>query len=185
MSVNRVPLENATYSMDQDPRFRAIAHGRIVDGVIITDPVDVRFHVVSNGMFLERHLRDARLRLTLGADGALEGVLAGYMPVQEAYDMDFGYRSARSPSGEPAPLPLRQLTALGRSYLLGYSCQGVYNALLANADGHRDPKTGQCTSISTQYHLHAIPAFVVDTATRSINADLQKDPAAAAAAPAP
>jgi hypothetical protein len=185
LSSNRVPLENATYSMDQDPRFRALTHGRIVNGVITTDPVDVRFHVVSNNMFLERHLRAARLRLTLGADGALEGVMAGYMPVQEAYDMDFGYRTARNPSGEPAPLPLRQVTAFGRSYLLGYSCQGVYHALLANADGHRDPATGQCTSISTQYRLHAIPAFVVDTATRSLNADLQKDSNAAPAASAP
>jgi hypothetical protein len=174
MSANRQPLENATYSMDQDPRFRAVTHGRIVNGVITTDPVDVRFHVVSNGMFLERPLRDARLRLTLSADGALEGVMAGYMPVQDAYDMDFGYRTARSASGQLAPLQLRQGTALGRSYLLSYSCQGVYNALLANADGHRDPATGQCTSISTQYHLRAIPAFVVDTATRSLNADLQE-----------
>jgi hypothetical protein len=185
MSASRVPLENVTYSMDQDPRFRAVAHGRIVNGVITTDPVDVRFHVVSNNMFLERHLRDARLRLTLGTDGALEGIMAGYMPVQEAYDMDFGYRTARSASGELAPLQLRQVTALGRSYLLGYSCQGVYNALLANADGHRDPKTGQCTSISTQYRLHAIPAFVVDTATRSLNADLQKDSSVGPTAPAP
>ena len=26
----------------------------------------------------------------------------------------------------------------------------------------RDPRTGQCNSISTQYVLHAIPAFVVE-----------------------
>ena len=37
------------------------------------------------------------------------------------------------------------------------------------ADGHRDPKTGQCTSISTQYRITAIPAFVVEVATHSVN----------------
>jgi hypothetical protein len=185
VSAKRVPLEYATYSMDQDPRFRAVTHGRIVNGVITTDPVDVRFHVVSNNMYLERPLRDARLRLTLGADGVLEGVMAGYMPVQDVYDMDFGYRTARNASGELAPLQLRQGTALGRSYLLGYSCQGVYFALLANADGHRDPETGHCTSISAQYRLRAIPAFVVDTVTRSLNADLQKELSAAPASPSP
>ena len=42
------------------------------------------------------------------------------------------------------------------------------------ADGHRDPKTGQCTSISTQYRIKAIPAFVVDTPTQSVNEALDK-----------
>jgi hypothetical protein len=42
------------------------------------------------------------------------------------------------------------------------------------ADGHRDPSTGQCTSISMQYRLKAIPAFVVNTPTQSVNATLDK-----------
>jgi hypothetical protein len=42
------------------------------------------------------------------------------------------------------------------------------------ADGDRDPKTGQCTSISTQYRIKAVPAFVVDAATHSINEVLDK-----------
>ena len=42
------------------------------------------------------------------------------------------------------------------------------------ADGHPDPKTGKCTSISTQYRIKAIPAFVVDTKTQSANEDLAR-----------
>ena len=41
------------------------------------------------------------------------------------------------------------------------------------ADGHRDPATGRCTTISTQYHLRAVPAFVVEAETRSLNENLE------------
>src|SRR6201999_1920390 len=65
LSPTRQALSDATYAIDQDPRFRATAHGRIVNGVLTTDPVDVRFHWVVNSIHLERPLQDARLRATL------------------------------------------------------------------------------------------------------------------------
>jgi hypothetical protein len=40
------------------------------------------------------------------------------------------------------------------------------------ADGHRDPATGRCTSLSTQYRIRLAPAFVVDARTQSINSPL-------------
>src|SRR3546814_8918148 len=43
LSPLRAPLSYGTYAIDQDPRFRAKAHGRIKDGVLTSDPVDVRF----------------------------------------------------------------------------------------------------------------------------------------------
>ena len=64
LSPTREALPNATYAIDQDPRFRATTHGRIVNGVLTTDPVDVRFHVITNSIHLERPLQDARLRMT-------------------------------------------------------------------------------------------------------------------------
>jgi hypothetical protein len=174
LSAAREALPNATYAMDQNPRFRAKAHGRIVDGVLTTDPVDVRFHWEVNSIYLERPLQDARLRATFTPDGGLEGILAGYTPVEELYDFQYGFRSGKDAKGNPAPLQLRAGSSIGQAAVLEHTCNGAYFALKQMADGHRDPKTGQCTSISTQYRIKAIPAFVVDTATQSVNVALDK-----------
>ncbi|HEY9545095.1 MAG TPA: hypothetical protein VIR56_03755 [Solimonas sp.] len=175
LSPLRAPLSYGTYAIDQDPRFRAKAHGRIKDGVLTSDPVDVRFHNVVNSMRLERALDHARVRMTLSPDGVLEGYLAGYTPVDEMYDLQFGYRNGKNGAGELAPLPLRLHTANGAAFVLGYTCPGAYQALHRLADGDRDAKTGQCSSISTQYRIKAIPAFVVDVATHSANERLEKN----------
>ena len=170
LSPDRKPLAFATYAVDQNPRFRAKTHGHIENGVLTTDPVDVRFHNVVNGMHFERPLKHARLRATIAADGTLTGYLAGYTPVDEMYDLQFGYRNGKDSAGSLAPAPLRLHTALGAARVLGYTCPGAYYALQQYADGDRDPKTGQYTSISTQYRLSAIPASVVDVPTQSSNA---------------
>jgi hypothetical protein len=172
LSPTREALPNATYAVDQDPRFRATTHGRIVNGVLTSDPVDVRFHVVTNSIHLERPLQDARLRMTFTPDGGLDGILAGYTPVEELYDFQYGFRNGKDAKGNPASLQLRAGSSIGQAAVLGHTCQGAYYAMKQLADGHRDPKTGQCTSISTQYRIKAIPAFVVDTATQSVNTPL-------------
>lgn len=172
LSPNRVPLAHATYAMDQDPRFRAVTHGRIVDGVLTTDPVDVRFHWVVNSIRLERPLQDARVRATLGADGSIEGYLAGYTPTDAMYDLQYAFRDGKDANGGPANPKLIALSANGAAVVLHHTCNGAYYALEQSADGHRDPKTGQCRAISTQYKFKAIPAFVVDTVTHSVNSDL-------------
>jgi hypothetical protein len=175
LSPTRQALPNATYAMDQDPRFRATTHGRIVDGVLTTDPVDVRFHKVTNSIYLERPLRDARLRMTFTPDGGMEGILAGYTPVEELYDFQYAYRNGKDAKGNPAPLQLRTGSSIGQAAVLGHTCQGAYYAMKQLADGHRDPKSGQCASLSTQYRIKAIPAFVVDAATESVNSTLDRN----------
>ena len=175
LSPTRQALPNATYAIDQDARFRAQTHGRIVDGVLTTDPVDVRFHKVTNSIYLERPLQDARLRATFTPDGGLEGILAGYTSIEDLYDFQYGYRNGKDAKGNPASLQLRAGSAIGQAAVLGHTCNGVYFALKQLADGHRDPKSGQCTSISTQYRIKAIPAFVVDMATQSVNASLDSE----------
>lgn len=162
VSAARQALPHATYNADSDPRFRAVARGRIVNGVLTTEPVDVRFHHVVNNLRLERPLREARLRLTFDRDGGVEGFLSGYTPVEALYNYQFGYRDGKDRHGELAPLALRTHTSVGAANVLGHTCNGVYAALQANADGHRDPRTGRCTSISTHYRIKAIPAFVMD-----------------------
>src|SRR3546814_4038088 len=90
-------------------------------------------------------------------------------------DLQFGYRNGKNGAGELAPLPLRLHAANGAAFVLGYTCPGAYQALHRLADGDRDAKTGQCSSISTQYRIKAIPAFVVDVATHSANERLEKN----------
>jgi len=174
VSANHEPLPNATYAVDPDPRYQATSRGRIVNGVLTSDPVDVRFHWVVNGIHLDRPLQDARLRVTVKADGSMEGILAGYSPVEEIYDTVFGFRTGRDGKGELASLRARQGSSSGYAFTARHTCNGVYYALKQMADGHRDAKTGECTSISTQYRVKAIPAFVVNAKTQSQNQDLVK-----------
>lgn len=172
LSPTREALEYATYAMDQDPDYRAKTTGRIEDGVLITEPVDVRFHHDVNGMYLQRPLRDARIKAKLSADGVLTGYLGGYTPINAFYDMQFGFRNGKNADGSPSP-PRRVVnSANGASNVLGHTCQGMYQGLQRLADGHRDAKSGKFISVSTQYRFEARPAFVVDVDTRSKNEQL-------------
>ncbi len=154
-----------TYAMHQDRHYRTSMHGRIKDGVLTTDPADLRFYTEVNSLFNDRPLKRARLQVTLSETGVIEGYLAGYTPVESVYDMQFGFRNAKNAAGEPGPQQLRLHTANGAARVLGYTCQGAYQSLYQHADADPDPQSGRCTSISTQYQIKAIPAFVVDVAT--------------------
>ena len=175
LSPAREPLANATYAAEQNPKYRTVAHGRIVNGVLTTDPVDMRFHWVVNNIHLDRTLDDARLRATFTPDGGIDAILAGYTPVEDMYDFQYGFRNGKDANGNHAPYKLRALSSMGQARVLDWTCEGAYYALQAAADGHRDPATGKCSAISTQYHIKAIPAFVVDVATKSLNSDLDKN----------
>lgn len=170
LSADRKALPYATYAITQDPKYRATTRGRIVDGVLTIDPVDVRFLNYVNSMRDDRILRDARLRLRFTPEGGMEGFLAGYWPIDSAYDLGFGSRNSQAAKGGLAPLRLRLNTAMGRAGALGHTCHGAWFALHQAADGHRDPATGRCTSISTQYRIKVLPAFIVDAKTQSVNA---------------
>ena len=175
LSPTREALDYATYAIDQDPKFRATTRGRIEDGVLISEPVDVRFHHDVNSMYLERPIRDARIRATLSANGVLTGYLSGYSPILEFYDLQFAYRNGKNADGTPSPFKRVVNSADGASNALGHTCQGMYQAMHRLADGHPDPKSGKFTSLSTQYRFEARPAFVVDVDTKSKNEKLVRD----------
>jgi hypothetical protein len=174
LSANKTPIMHATYAADQDPRFRGETHGRIVNGVLTTDPVNVRFHWLVAGMHLERPLDHARIRAKFNPDGTMEGYLAGYTPIEAVYDMQYGFRNAKDDAGHPVPGGMTSGLATGASSAMGRTCNGAYAALHKLADGDRDAHTGQCTSISTQYFFRATPAFVVDAQTHGANDNLVK-----------
>lgn len=136
-----------------NPRFHAVARGRIKDGVLTTDPVDVHFQNKVLIVDTEWWLRDARVKLDLNADaeGTAKGMIGGYFDVETAYSY------------------IRQST-VSVSILGGYTCPSMYKAFYDMADGFPDPKTGKCTAISTAYQIEAKPGFVIHPRVRQAEA---------------
>jgi hypothetical protein len=150
-------LPDASLQIHDDPQYRAVAQGRMVDGVITTDPVDIRLKYRSAGYVdTDFYIRGARLELKPQPDGGIKGEIGGYYDVETLYD---GF--------------IRQPQVV-TSVLLAYSCPAVYEALNKLADGYPDSKTGQCSAISTAFRVEAIPAFVIhpkDTKTKTAAAE--------------
>jgi hypothetical protein len=130
------PLPDATMHADGNPLFHAETKGRIVDGVLTTDPVNIRIRDDRG----DYDLRGARLRVTVEG-GKAAGILAGY------YDTDAFWDSWSKRSNQQREL--------------GFSCPALHAALHRLADGYKDPKTGRCTAISAVFNITAVTAFVV------------------------
>src|ERR1043166_2670976 len=136
---------------DKAPRYRNVLKGRIVDGVLTTESADIKLTQTwgqggardIRGNRTSYDLRSARLRLTIQPDGSVRGVRGGYQPV---FDL------IQSPA----------IGGAGAALDGGIDCAAELKTLKALADGIRDPKTGQCTGVSSAYELTAVPAFVND-----------------------
>jgi hypothetical protein len=143
---------NASFTItDQAPRERNVLKGKIVNGVLTTEPKLIKL-TQTWGQSAARDLRGirsrwtlykGRLRLTFQPDGTLKGIVGGYQPLDE-------------------PIKAYLLGGLGSAMVAGEDCAGDYNTLKKLADGMRDPKTGECTAISSGLELDAVPAFVND-----------------------
>lgn len=129
-----------TYRVAQRPTSRNVLHGRIKDGVIITDPASITMQCDAYIQPVYEFLK-SRLRLTVKPDGTLEGVLGGYQPWYPLYwsHANVGYIDERG---------------------FGVDAPGLYYALRREADAYPDA-AGQNTAISAAYMIEAVPAFVV------------------------
>ena len=87
-------------------------------------------------------LRRVRLRLAFQPDGSLKGLIGAYQPLRDA-------------------MSVLSMGGAGTALTADFDCPVIYASMKKMADGDRDPKTGQCTTISTTYELVAVPAFVV------------------------
>jgi hypothetical protein len=123
--------------------------GNIEDGVLTTDPVDLRLRFKQAMLDGERHYRDARLRARINADGRLEGILGFYWDTDNLYRIYNEHRIGTHHTG--------RLLALA----WGYMCAGMYHAIDRMADGHPDPETGKCTAISAALRFQATPVFII------------------------
>lgn len=118
--------------------FNTAFKGRIVDGVVMTYPL-ADFELNSGLQDPLVQMKEAQLRLEMKPDGSLQGVLGGYLDWRRF--MSFN-RSSYSEN------------------LFGYQAPGLYNALKRNADGLKNPVTGQCDGISAAYEIEGVAAFI-------------------------
>ena len=148
VALNGKFMANETFRPRTEPRFTTVMHGKIINGVLKTDPVDVlrtnnkRPSTGANGVgpAFERLFRDARFELTFNADGSLKGLLGAYQKPFQNFQGRYDGKVSATVVGEVCPLE--------------------YASLAAYADGYPDPKTGACTQISTAYDVEAVPAFI-------------------------
>jgi hypothetical protein len=149
-------LPGGSFSVStKPPRHRNELKGRIVAGVLTTEPKDIKLTQTwgqggardIRGNRTTFDLRRSRLKLTFQPDGSLKGIVGGYQPAFELIQsISFGGAGAITDGA--------------------FDCAGSLKTLKALADGVRDPETGQCTAVSTAYEVDAVPAFVVDAPDR-------------------
>ncbi|MCX7864890.1 MAG: hypothetical protein N2423_07640, partial [Novosphingobium sp.] len=149
-------LPGASFTVsDTPPRNRNVLKGRIVNGVLETVPQDIVLTQTwgqggardIRGNRTKFTFRKGRLRLTFNPDGTLSGMLGGYRPVFEII---------QSPA----------IGGIGSAIVAGIDCAAQLATLKKLADGIRDPRTGQCTAVSSAMQITAIPAFVNDVPAR-------------------
>jgi hypothetical protein len=142
-------LEHVSLTAHADPRFQsAKARGRIVDGILTTEPVDLRVKVKQQTQDNAAWYRDARIRAEVQEDGRIVGIVGGYWDVENFWSMLNEHWIGDRHQGRNA------------AWNRGFMCAGIYHAMWRVADGHPDPETGRCTSLSTTIHFEAVPAFV-------------------------
>jgi hypothetical protein len=139
------------------PKYTVRTRGKIVDGVLYTEPVDIRMPLMQIQTKTERFMRGMRLELKLTPTGA-EGLMAGYENLKEWW--------------------LGHATSWGRGVdlLSPHSAPAMWEAANRLADGYPDPKTGQCRAISAAYRLGFVRAHVVQPRANDplmINASLK------------
>jgi hypothetical protein len=150
LDASGVPVRNLTYEAHADAKYRTVTKGRIVNGVLTTDPVDMTYVVrlASSPGTNDITQLAARLRLTIAPDGSASGILGGYEDVERIAHVNYAVGGNLG-------------IATQGSQLANYTCNGIYYSMLRYADGKRDPKTGKCTAISSQWKIKAGPAFVI------------------------
>lgn len=128
--------------IDDGPRkliFRT--RGRIVDGVLLTEPTDVLW----DELFWEQRLliRGMSLRLRLTPIGA-EGLRLGYVDAEQLWQ---SYSQQGMVDGT----------------MWGASGPAAYAALHRLADGYKDTQSGTCTALSSARKFEFVRAHVIDS----------------------
>ena len=135
-NMNGTPRHHMTYRADPDPRSINEFRGTLKDGTVHVRGDD-RFSIQWNGLSAPvLNLSRTHMRLALDPDGTVDGLIGGYQPWRELY-------FAFSHNGIVGDRP------------------GLWHAMKKAADGDPDPETGLNLSISADYRIRAVPAFIV------------------------
>lgn len=132
-------VANYTFRPSEDPaidRFNIRVPGRIVNGVVMTDTIDM--YSINSGQGPAYNLYKAQMRFEFLPNGSVKGYIAGYQ--------DWRFLATNRSSGYAEGL-------------FGYSFPALWYALKRNADGLKDPATGEYNGISTVYEIDTVPAF--------------------------
>lgn len=139
------PFQNQRID-ERHTRYMHVTEGRIVDGVLMTDPIpDAWLPIYWIQTPAERLVRDMRLRLQLTPTGA-EGFLGGYEDLKIWWSNHS--RGIGGSAGSVGP----------------FSNAWYYRAAHRYADGYPDAKSGQCTAISAAYRINAVRALIAHPA---------------------
>ena len=153
--ANGSTMRNMTFRVDPSSRSRSVAHGKIVNGVLKTDPFTMHF-VADPGVMPELHLEKAQMRVKFRDDGTVMSYLGGY------YDW-VAYYWSHAQGGWTT------------EHASGVDMAGLYYGLKKFADYDPDPKTGENRAISGAWMLDAVPAYIVDTANGGVQARASAD----------
>jgi hypothetical protein len=141
-------IPNYTYRPTEDPNFALFnvrIRARMKDGVVMSDVLPR--YVYNPGQGAATILYQARIRLEPQPDGSVRGFLAGYQDWRRAA-LFSGYSEG----------------------LFNFQAPAVYYALKRNADGLKDPVTGEFNGISTVLEIDTVPAFLTPAGTRATSA---------------
>ena len=144
----------ASYRIDAPegkPRYASSVKGKIVDGVLTTEPGDVHVPFYGNYTYMNYLIKDLRMRLEMAPDGAsAKGMVGGYTSVDQF---------------------LYYMTSIGPIHSTGQiDCPGIYYAAHRLADGYPD-KDGQCTHLSSAFDIKAVGAYVVHPEAKTAGDD--------------
>jgi hypothetical protein len=133
---NAVPFQSQRIDEDIPPiRVKA----KIVDGVLTTEPTDV----IWEGVLHERRLLLRGMSLRLKLDGVkAEGLRLGYVDIDRLW------------------LSYSRIGKWGGN-IYGGSGPAAYKAMRELADGYKDPKTGQCTALSSARKYEFVRSYVI------------------------
>lgn len=141
LDANSNVRANATFRVDPDPRSHNVFRAKMKDG-LLTSVEAVDFKMLGDPYYVPLFdFKQAKLRLKVLPNGAMEGVLGGYEPWMTIY-----WENANG--------------GIALECCVGVDMPGLYYALRRLADGYPDAQTGQNTRISAAYRIEAVPAFV-------------------------
>lgn len=138
----KVLLADYTYRVSDninDTQHFARFRGKIVDGVVVTEPLD-RLGLHSSNTAAITVYRP-RMRLEFKPDGSMKGLLGGYRDWREYIANAFSQKGQYEAT-------------------IGFDSVGMYQAIRRAADGLQDQVTGEYLGISAAWDLEGIAAYI-------------------------